>query len=158
MIEKRAAEIADKTGRENLATTLPAMSAAAEALVVERDRWLAEWEGAAVRLAAAIAKHLIRAHLDLDPDRAREMIRCALELAVGSPQIKLRLSAQDAALLGEHAAEVVRTLASCGNAEIVPESSLARGSCIVETKHGTIDARLDTMLDRIVRELLEGND
>ncbi|HUE17878.1 MAG TPA: FliH/SctL family protein [Planctomycetaceae bacterium] len=157
-IEKRATELAEKTSRENLATTLPAMRAAAETLVVERERWLTEWETTAVRLAAAIAERLLKRRLDLNPDLAREMIRGALQLAVGAPQIKLRLHADDAAILGGHASEVVRTLAACGDAEIVPESGLTRGSCVIETHHGTIDARLETMLERIVSELLDGHD
>lgn len=157
-IEKRAAEIAAKSSRDNLATTLPAMKAAAEALVIERDRWLAEWEETAVRLAAAIAERLVRRRLELNPDLARDMIKSALQLAAGAPQIKLRLHPDDAAILGEHASEVVRALAACGDAQIVPESALARGSCVVETQHGTIDARLETLLERIVSELLEGHD
>ncbi len=158
LIEKRAAEIADKTSRDNLATTLPAMKTAAEALVIERDRWLADWEGTAVRLATSIAERLIRRRLELKPDLAHDMIKSALQLAAGSPQIKIKLHADDATLLGSHAAEVVRALAACGDAQIVPDNTLSRGSCVVETQHGTIDARLETLLDRIVSELLEGHD
>ena len=76
----------------------------------------------------------------------------------GRRTIKLRLHPDDAALLGEHAAEVVRALASSGDAEIAPDATFARGSCVIQTKHGTIDARLETLLDRIVSELLEGHD
>ena len=141
-----------------LATTLPAMKSAAEKLVIERDRWLTEWEATAVRLAAAIAERLIKRRLELNPDLAREMIRSALQLAVGTPQIRLRLNPEDASLLGEHAAEVVRALAACGDAQIVPDHGLSRGSCVVQTQHGTIDARLETLLQRIVSELLEGHD
>jgi flagellar assembly protein FliH len=158
MVQKRAAEIAEKMSRDNLATTLPAMKKAVEALVIERDRWLTEWEKTAVRLASAIAERLIKRQLELNPELVREMIRSALELASGSPQIKLKVNAEDAALLGGHASEVVTALASCGNAEIVPDGTLSRGSCVVETRHGTIDARLDTLLERIVSELLDGSD
>ena len=157
-IQKRATELAEKASREGLATTLPAMNAAVQALVIERDRWLAEWEATAVRLAAAIAEKLIKRHLEIHPEVAREMITNALQLAAGTPHIKLRVHRDDATLLGEHAADVVRALASSGDAEIVPDSTLARGSCVIQTKHGTIDARLDTLLNRIVSELLEGHD
>jgi flagellar assembly protein FliH len=156
-IQKRATELAEKASRDGLATTLPAMKAAVQALVIERDRWLAEWESTAVRLAAAIAEKLIKRHLEIHPEVAREMITNALQLAAGTPHIKLRVHSDDAALLGEHAADVVRALASSGDAEIVPDATLARGSCVIQTKHGTIDARLETLLNRIVSELLEGH-
>jgi len=157
-IQKRAAEIADKSSRDSLATTLPAMKAAVEALVIERDRWLAEWEATAVGLAAAIAERLIKRHLELKPEVARDMIKNALQLAAGTPHIKVRVHTDDAALLGEPAADVVRALASSGDAEIVPDPTLKRGSCVIQTTHGTIDARLETLLERIVSELLEGHD
>jgi flagellar assembly protein FliH len=156
-IQKRATEIADKTSRDGLSTTLPAMKSAVQALVIERDRWLAEWESTAVRLAAAIAERLIKRQLELKPDLAPEMIKSALQLAAGTPQIRLRVHPDDAALLGEHAAEVVRALASAGEAEIVADPSLTKGGCLIQTNHGTIDARLETLLERIVSELLESH-
>lgn len=155
LIEQRAKELADKAVRENLATTLPAMQSAVSALVVERDRWLTEWESTAVRLAAAIAHRLINRHLELDPNGSKEMLRNALQLAAGSPQIRLRLHPEDAVRLGEYGADVVRAMASCGQAQVIPDASLSRGGCIIDTQHGTIDAQIETLLQRIVSELLE---
>ena len=60
--------------------------------------------------------------------------------------------------LGRQATEVVRALAACGEAEIVADNSLTRGGCLIETQHGQIDARIETVLDRIVAELLESQD
>jgi flagellar assembly protein FliH len=157
-IQKRATEIADKSSRDGLATTLPAMKAAVNALVIERDRWLAEWEATAVRLSAAIAERLVKRQIAIKPEITGGMIKSALQLAAGMPQIKLRLNPDDAALLGAHATEVVRALASAADAEITPDATLTRGSCVIQTKHGIIDARLETLLERIISELLEGHD
>jgi flagellar assembly protein FliH len=86
------------------------------------------------------------------------MIREALELAAGTPRIKLRLHPEDATQFGSLAAETETILSSCGEAQIVPDPALTRGSCIIETQHGTIDARIETLLARIVSELLEIHD
>lgn len=155
LIEKRARELAEKISRETLATTLPAMKAAAETLSIERERWLAQWEATAVRLAAAIAQRIVRQRLDLDPERSLEMIRNALQLAAGVPHILLKVHPDDAALLGDHAEATVQSLAVCGRAEVVADAALTRGSCVIETRHGAIDGRVETLLDRIVSELLE---
>jgi flagellar assembly protein FliH len=157
-IEQRARQIAEKTVSEGLATALPALKAVAESLAVERDRWIADWEATAIRLAAAIAERLLGQQLRIHPDLAREMIREALQLAVGAPRIRLRLHGADAALLGAQAAEVVRALAACGEAEVVADNSLTRGGCLIDTQHGQIDARVETVLDRIVAQLLENQD
>jgi flagellar assembly protein FliH len=157
-IEKQARQIAEKTAADGLATALPALKTVAESLAVERDRWIAEWEATAVRLAAAIAERLLGRELRLNPDLAREMIRQALQLALGAPRIRVHLHGDDAALLGRQTTDVVRTLAACGEAEIVADNSLTRGGCLIETQHGQIDARIETVLDRIVAELLESQD
>jgi flagellar assembly protein FliH len=157
-IEQRARQIAEKTASEALATALPALKAVAESLAVERDRWIADWEATGVRLAAAIAERLLGQQLRIRPDLACDMIREALQLAVGAPRIRLRLHGDDAALLGTQAAEVVRALAASGEAEIVPDNSLTRGGCLIDTQHGQIDARVETILDRIVAQLLENQD
>jgi flagellar assembly protein FliH len=157
-IREQADAIAQQTVAERLATTLPAMKAAALALVVERDRWLAAWESAAVRLAAAIAERLIRQRIALDPELTTQLVRQALEVAAGSPRVKLRLNPDDYASLGSHAAELVRTLSECGQPEIVPDGSVSRGGCLIETQHGVVDARIETMLERIVSELTAGTE
>jgi flagellar assembly protein FliH len=157
-IEERARKIAEKTASEGLATALPALKSVAESLAIERDRWIADWETTAVRLAAAIAERLLGEQLRLSPELAREMIREALQLAVGAPRIRVHLHGDDAAMLGSQAAEVVRALASCGEAEVVADNSLTRGGCLIETQHGQIDARIETILDRIASQLLENQD
>ena len=60
LIETRAAEIAVQKTQEQLRTVLPAFRAAALALELERDRWLATWENSAIRLSAAIAGKVLR--------------------------------------------------------------------------------------------------
>jgi flagellar assembly protein FliH len=157
-IEQQAREIAENTAARGLATALPALKSVAESLGVERDRWIADWEAVGVRLAAAIAERLLGRQLKLEPGVARDMIREALQLAVGAPRIRVHLHGDDAALLGKQAAEVARSMARCGEVEIIPDNSLQRGGCLIETQHGQIDARIETVLDRIVAELLENQD
>jgi flagellar assembly protein FliH len=157
-IEQQARQIAERTAADGLATALPALKSVADSLAIERDRWTAEWETVAVQLAAAIAQRMLGRQLRLHPDRAREMMREALQLAVGAPRVRIHLHSDDAALLGAQATEVVRAMAACGQAEIVADNSLTRGGCMIETQHGQIDARIETVLDRIVAELLESQD
>jgi flagellar assembly protein FliH len=157
-IEQRAREIAEKTAADALATALPALNSVAESLALERDRWIGDWETMGVQLAAAIASRLVVHELRLNPNGAREMIREALQMAVGAPRVRVRLHGDDAALLGPQARDVVRAFAACGEAEIVPDNSLTRGGCLIETQHGQIDARIETVLDRVVAQLVENQD
>ncbi len=153
-IQKRAQELAERMTAEQLRTTLPAMHSAAEALSLERDRWLAEWESAAIRLSVTIAEKLIRHELSIKPEISSETLFKTLELAAGQPQIKLRMHPDDLKLLGNHPEEVIRSMAACGDAAFVADETISRGGCVIETDHGIIDARLETQLERITVELL----
>ncbi len=156
LIETRAAEIAAQQVQDKLRTALPAFQALARSLEVERDRWITHWEAAAVELSASIAEKILRHELSKRPELAVEIIQEALQLAAGQPHLTLRLHPADIDVLQGCAQEALARLAAVGDAELVPDESIARGGCLIETRHGVIDARLETQLERITRELLEG--
>lgn len=154
-IRTQAEQLSDAKLADQLRTLLPALQSAAEQLRQERERWLAHWETAAIRLSVAIAGKLLRHELEVRPGTAVEMITEALRLAAGNPQLRVRLHPDDLTLLGSHAEQIVRQLSACAEAHVDGDPSLSRGDCLVETKHGAIDARLETQLQRITNELLE---
>ena len=156
LIEKRAAEIASQLTQEKLRTALPAIQALAKSLEVERDRWITHWEAAAVELSARIAEKILRHELSRRPELALGIIREALQLAAGQPQFKIRLHPQDIEVLHDCGQEALSQLAAVGEAALVPDETISRGGCLIETRHGVIDARLETQLARITSELLEG--
>jgi flagellar assembly protein FliH len=156
-IEKKAAQLADGMALEKLQTTFPALQSAGEAMVHERDRWLSRWESTAVELAVAIAEKILHREIELHPDVSVELVRETLDLAAGSSRLELRMHPDDVTLLGPHADEVVRAASRCGEVEISGDASIARGGCVIETQHGTIDAQLETQLGRIMSELVEKN-
>ncbi len=155
IVETQAAEMAARQTQEQLRTLLPAFHAAVQALQIERDRWLSTWETAAVRLAAVMAEKILRHELSRRPELAVAIVREALELAAGQPHVKLHLHPRDLDQLQEIGQEIVGRLAASGEATLIPDESLSRGGCLIETRHGVIDARLETQLARITHELLE---
>ncbi|MEX0703445.1 MAG: FliH/SctL family protein [Planctomycetales bacterium] len=156
LIDERAAQLTASATAEKLAHVVPALRAAADELARERDRWLETWETNAVRLAVAVAEKLVRRELELHPEAAFESAAAALELAAGCPRIELRMHPADVELTQEHGEQVLRALAACGEARLVADESVGRGGCVVRTIHGTIDGRLETQLERITAELLQG--
>lgn len=153
-IEQQALQQTEQRFQEHLKSTLPAIAQVADALRAERDHWRLRWEQAAVELGVAIAEKLLRSSLQLQPERATDMISAALELAAGQPQLLVRFHPADLERLGDHASELVRTLTACGEPKLVADAQLAAGECRIDTGHGEIDARLSVMLDRITSELL----
>ncbi|MEI8016981.1 MAG: FliH/SctL family protein [Schlesneria sp.] len=155
IIAKMAAEIADQQVTAQLATALPALQAAAESLQAERDRWLVRWEQIAVRLGVAIAEKLLQRQLAARPEFATEMISDALRLAAGQPQLTVYLHPDDLSAWGDRAPQIVQSLTACADTTLVPDPHSTRGGCRIETRHGEIDARVETMLHRIAEELVD---
>lgn len=152
-ITLRAREIANQMLAERLYQALPALEAAVTGLQVERDRWLAVWEQSAVGLAIAIAEKILRAELKQRPELASTMISEALQLAAGQPHVQVSMHPTDIELIQQSGVDITQRLAALGQGELIPDDRISRGGCHIETQHGVIDARLETQLDRISREL-----
>jgi flagellar assembly protein FliH len=154
VIESRARELAAELTRKQLETVLPALDHVVEILGEERERWLTDWETAAIRLSAVMAEKLFRRELSQRPETVVDMIREALQLAAGSPQITLRLNPLDLDQLNANGNDIIERLSRVGETALTPDESVSRGGCLIETRQGIIDARIETQLARIVDELL----
>ncbi|MGQ0634651.1 MAG: FliH/SctL family protein [Planctomycetaceae bacterium] len=153
-VEARAAELAGQQTREALRTLLPALDSAVAALAHERAGWLTTWEAGAVRLSAALAGKIVRRELQLNPDVNADIVREALQLAAGHPDVQLRLHPDSAARLKAAGDEVLTRLQRIAQVTLVPDAGVSPEGCIVETRHGVIDARLETQLERLTQELV----
>lgn len=156
LISRQAQELAEQLVNERLATALPALQAAATALQSERDEWLLRWEHSAVRLGVTIAEKLIQRQLISRPEIATAMIADALRLAAGQEKVTVYLHPEDLAAWGDRSMQIVESLTACADARLVPDERSLRGGCRIETRHGEIDARVETMLHRIAEELIDG--
>ena len=154
-IAQQASAMAEQGVTERLATALPALRAAAESLQAERDRWLVRWEQTAVRLGVAIAEKLLQRQLAARPDFATAMITDALRLAAGQPRLTVYLHPDDLSAWGDRATQIIESLTACADTTLVPDPQTIRGGCRIETRHGEIDARVETMLYRIAEELVQ---
>lgn len=146
--QRVAAEVA-----RQVESLLPGVRAAAEGIAQAQLICQTEWEGRVVRLAAAMAARIIRRELRADPKITVELAREALQLAAGSPQIRLEFNADDYAALRPQLDALAAQCATAGRIEIVPSPSVSRGGCRVETRFGTIDQQIETQLARLEEEL-----
>lgn len=138
---------------ERLKSLTPVLGRLAEQLDQAREAWLAHWERSAIELSAAIAERIIRRELSHRPEITLDLVREALRLAAGSPQLRVALHPNDFAALGKQARQLVDELARAAPAQVVSDPTVSAGGCRVETAHGVIDQQIETQLARIVEEL-----
>lgn len=108
-----------------------------------------------IELAVLLAERLIGVAIAVEPARVGALAVDALSETRGARQVRVEACPEDVAALNE-------VLASLGEgvATVEASSELARGSLIVHTELGRVDARLAPQLSRLaeaLRELLRGN-
>ena len=154
-IDRQANEIAENRVTEQLMTAIPALGEVAAALITERDQWVQRWEHSAIRISVAIAEKLLQRQLALRPSDAHDMIATTLRLATGQTQLTISLNPADLNAWGDRAPQIVRSLTGCADATLMADDGIKRGGCRIETRHGEIDATVETMLQKIVDELTD---
>jgi flagellar assembly protein FliH len=138
---------------EQLTPALAALQEAAADLQRAKQAWLSHWETRAVHLAAAMAARIVRGELRRQPEVTLALVREALELAAGSPNVRLHLNPEDHKRLGAQVHTVIEAMSSLGGAEVAADATVSRGGCRVETRFGSIDQQFESQLKRMEEEL-----
>lgn len=137
---------------DDLKSATAAMRVAAEKLIDLRDSCLDQCQHETVKLGIAIAERLLRRSLQAQPELIVGLAQSALSWAVGSECVRLRMHPEDCELVQSQQGSLRQN--STAAVELISDSTLRRGDCVVESETSQVDARLSTMLDRIVEELL----
>jgi len=153
--EERVKQEAGSMTQEALLTLMPAIEKAVENLVTAENIFVSKWEQGALQVAVAIAQQAIGRELPQMIDVPLKLLKEALELAIGSVRLKIRMSPQDIDSLGQEIDTLVRLITPLAETEIVADIRIMPGGCYLETSQGTIDQRIESRLDRIVSELGE---
>ncbi|HUG67092.1 MAG TPA: FliH/SctL family protein [Pirellulaceae bacterium] len=138
---------------QQLATLLPALQQAVQDIRHSKAAWLTHWESQTITLATAIAERVIRREVARTPEITVELIRDALELALGAGTVTIQLSLQDYDALRDRADGVARQLGKLGATNIVAHPDVSPGGCRVVTEFGVIDQTFEAQLARITEEL-----
>lgn len=144
--------LTQRVGKE-IETLRPALDNAVSEIEKSRGDWLEHWRSSALRLSSAIAERLVRRELANDPTISEAWLTEALRLATGSSDITIRLSPDDFDRLKDHATLLTASINGLGEARFVADPAITSGGCLVETRHGRIDQRLETQLERLAEEL-----
>jgi flagellar assembly protein FliH len=149
-----AERVLDEKVGQHMKTLLPAISQAIQRLEAARHDWLRHWEANAVRLAEAMAERLVRRELAQHPEITLDLVKEALSLAAGSPQLRLRLNPKDHHALAGQVQRLAKEFQRLAPVEIVADPAVSAGGCRLETQFGVIDQQFEAQLARLREELL----
>ncbi len=103
----------------------------------------------AIELAVVLAERLVGEALRVEPARVAELAASALQEVRGARRLRIEASPDDVGALEGTLGTIV------SNVEVVADPALARGSLVVHTDLGRVDARLEPQLDRLAVALRE---
>jgi flagellar assembly protein FliH len=149
----RGYEEGSQAARAELAHHLELALGVAAQAVVDRADLIAAAEPKVVRLAMDVARKLVAREVDADPDVLKGLVTRAMLKAAGDGAVRLRLNPQTIDTLGEYLVAITSRFASRG-VEVVPDMTVEPAGAIVDTRTGSVDARLSTQLDKVERSLL----
>ena len=155
-IAERSQRRADELVEERLSAVVPAVSEMLDELSTARSRCRLDWETELVGTAVAIAEKIIGRSLETHPELAAGVSGRAVELALGSTALQIQLNPADLKSLGDRIRALVQNSSHGIDVQLIPDQGISPGGCLVVTEHGQVDGRLETMLDRISSELLDG--
>lgn len=154
----REGEAAGRTAAQNeIQPLVERFARTIDELAALRPRLREQAERDLVRLAVAIARRVVRRELTIDPQAITGLVKAALEQLSAGERIRVRVHPEDEAA-------VRSCLAAAGRAasvEVAGDAALERGSAILETERGNLDASAETQLAEIERGLTDrfrGND
>lgn len=103
-----------------------------------------------VKLAIEIAKKIVHRQVTVDSEVALTLARVALARIHNRAQAKIYLHPDDFAYVTKH----LDRLSQGTSVELAEDRSISRGSCLIETEMGDIDARIEQQFAELERSFL----
>lgn len=150
---RKAQDILDSAKEEGYQSGAAQWYAALTEAWKSRDAYLARNETALLKLAVRIAEKLIGEELHIAPDAIAGIVSEALRSVRRAKSVIIQVHPAHIASLEERLSTLGTPAGAGREIEIIPNASLSRGDCIVETDIGVIDARLETQLKNMERAL-----
>lgn len=151
--EQAIERILDEKVAQQMKTLTPALQAAVKQIEDAKQAWLRHWESAALELALALARRLVRGELSKRPEISVQWIREALELVGGRGDVTVQLSPADQQTLERQVHQLAATFAPLATVKVVADEAITPGGCRLLTEFGVVDQQLETQLERIKQEL-----
>lgn len=150
---KSVEALVDEQVAQHVASLAPALQEILQGIHEAKQDWMNHWHKSVVHLACSIAARVLRSEVARRPEITLALVREALELSAGSPDIVVRMNPDDYRVLGDQARTLADQFGELAPARVVADPSISRGGCRVETRFGAVDQQFEAQLARIEAEL-----
>lgn len=103
----------------------------------------------AVQLAVAIAERIIKKAVTIDNEFIVRQIHEAMKRVVGVDRIRIRLNPADEEFVRAHRTALLTSADAVRELTLEADETIPRGSCMLESDAGNVDASIATQLERV---------
>lgn len=114
-----------------------------------KQQIIQESEPFLIELSTSIAEKIIGRQLSLEPEWVKELIQKVLARRREKGIITLCIAPSQFAYIQDAREELLTSIDSQAELEIIPDSSVQDHGCVIRSSFGSIDARIDTQLKEI---------
>ncbi len=121
----------------------------------KRGEILAETEAQVVELVLLVARKVVKVISENQKSVVVQNIAQALRKLKTKSDVIVRVNLADLQLATEHVKDFVQMAENAKKLQIVEDSSVDRGGCVIETDFGEIDARISSQLHELEERILD---
>lgn len=126
-----------------------------EAVMQRRDEILQDTESQIVELIILMSRKVIKIISENQKNVIMANTLAALKKVRTRGIVTLRVNLEDVKLTSAHVKEFIQHVENVQGINILEDSSVEKGGCIVETDFGSIDARISSQLTELENKILE---
>ncbi len=127
---------------------------AAARFEAQRDRLMGELRTDVLRLALAISERVVKRIVEIDEGLAAREVEAALSLVAANSRAVVAVHPDDRANVEGVVGGILRRFGRAGHVEVVEDPVVTRGGCVIRSARGSVDARVETQLQRIAQAVL----
>ncbi len=114
--------------------------------------WFEKAESNLADLSFEVAKKIINEELSLHPEWIYSIAKDALQRVINSNTIRIRVNPFHVPELEKRQTDLIATASGVQGIEILGDESLDRGSLMIESENGIVDARIETKFNQLIKE------
>lgn len=124
-----------------------------QTLQQEEENYFAGLEDQMLDLTLQIARKVVKDEVKQNPEVVRNVIRDALRRVHGFGMVRIKVHPHDLSAARAARTTFLNIVEGIQGIEITEDRRVEQGSCVIETEHGMIDARLSVQMEEVERVL-----
>lgn len=141
--------------QEKLTSSILSLEEGIRAFQHSANTMFRENEPVVFELAIGIASRILKKEIQQDPQMIRNIAADAIRLVEDKHRLLIRANPENVQVLQEYASESLAGLQGIDKVEILEDSRIEPGGCVVESQSGIVDAQIKTQLAEIYDNLMD---